>query len=164
MTQSVRPRANSPLARRGRGFTLVELMVGIALAVILLSLSVPSFTQTFARMRVEGSSHNLATDLQLARSEALQRRVAVNLVTAADGASYTVASTLTTFKTVALPSGVSFTGGVTVTFDPLRGLANAATLTSASSGTSAQLRISSDVMGRVQMCSPAGGFKGYVSC
>lgn len=85
------PRRRSGPAPRPitQGFTLVELMVAIALATILLSLSVPSFTQTLARLRVEGASQNLATDLQLARSEAVQRRAAVNLVTAADGASYT---------------------------------------------------------------------------
>lgn len=63
-----------------------------------------------------------------------------------------------------LASGVSFTGNVTIAFDPLRGLANAATLTGASTGTPAQIRIATDVMGRVQMCSPGGGFKGYTAC
>lgn len=158
-----RPRRRAP-EFRVQGFTLVELMVAIALATILLSLSVPSFTQTLARLRVEGASQNLATDLQLARSEAVQRRAAVNLTTAADGMTYTLTSGAVTIKTVALASGVSFTGNVTITFDPLRGLANAATLTSASTGTSAQIRIVTDVMGRVQMCSPGGGFKGYPTC
>lgn len=168
MTQATQPlrirRFQASQRSRVRGFTLVELMVAIALATILLSLSVPSFTQTLARLRVEGASHNLATDLQFARAEAVQRRAAVNLVTAANGASYTLTSGASTLKTVTLASGVSFTGNVTISFDPLRGLANAATLTSASTGTSAQLRIATDVMGRVQMCSPGGAFKGYTPC
>lgn len=107
--------------------------MAIALATILLSLSVPSFTQTLARLRVEG-------------------------------ASCTLTSGANTIKTVTLASGVSFAGNVTIAFDPLRGLANTATLTSASSGTPAQIRIATGVMGRVQMCSPGGGFKGYTAC
>ena len=53
---------------------------------------------------------------------------------------------------------------VTVTFEALRGLANAAVLNTSVSGTSAQLRVTSDAMGRVQMCSPSGALKGYTAC
>jgi prepilin-type N-terminal cleavage/methylation domain-containing protein len=147
-----------------RGFTLVEMMVAIALAVVLLSLSVPSFTGMLARMRIEGASHNLATDLQLARTEAVQRRAAVTLATLGDGSGYTITSGSTTLKSVTFASGVSFTGGVGISFDPLRALANAATLTGGSAGTASRLRVSTDVMGRVQLCSPDASFKGYAPC
>jgi len=147
-----------------RGFTLVEMMVVVAMAAILLAVAVPSFAEMVARMRLEGMVHNLATDLQLARAEAIQRRAVVNLVTTADGSGYSLTSGGTTIKTITFAAGVAFTGGVTVSFDPLRGLANAATLTSTSTITTAQLRVTSDVMGRVQMCSPSGGFKGYSTC
>ena len=149
---------------RRDGFTLVEMMVVVALAAIMLVVAVPSFSQMVARMRIEGASHNLATDLQLARSEAVQRRAAVSLATASDGTSYSLTSGGTTLKTVVLTSGISFSGNTTITFDPLRGMANAATLTGTASGTSSQLRVSSDAMGRVQMCSPDGSFKGYPTC
>lgn len=150
---------------RQRGVTLVEIAVAVALVVILLAVAVPSLTTVAARMRLEGATHGLSADLQLARAEAVQRRAAVNLTTQADGTVYTLTSGATTIKTVALPGGVTFTGGVTVTFEPLRGLANAATLTgsSASAGVG-QLRLTSDAMGRVQMCSPSGQFKGYAAC
>lgn len=149
---------------RAHGFTLVDLMVVIALATILLGIAVPSFVQMLARMRIEGASQNLATDLQLARTEAVQRRATVSLATLADGSGYAITSGAATIKTVAFTGGVGFTGSVTVTFEPLRGLANAATLTGTSPRTDAQLRINSDVMGRVQMCSPGGSFRGYPSC
>jgi len=150
--------------QRSRGFTLVELMVGVALAAILLAVAAPSFMEVTARMRVEGVAHNLATDLQLARTEAVQRRAAVNLVTAANGASYTLTTGGNTLKTVTLSGGATMSGGVTVTFEALRGLANAAVLNTSVSGTSAQLRVTSDAMGRVQMCSPSGALKGYTAC
>lgn len=161
------PTPTRPAGRRharARGFTLVELMVVIALATILLGIAVPSFVQMLARMRIEGASQNLATDLQLARTEAVQRRATVSLATLADGSGYGITSGATTIKTVTFSGGVSFTGNVTITFEPLRGLATAATLTGTSPRTDAQLRINSDVMGRVQMCSPSGSFKGYTAC
>jgi type IV fimbrial biogenesis protein FimT len=148
-----------PFARSSpfdQGFTLIELMVTIALAAILLSVAVPSFSQLVAKMRVEGLANNLATDLQLARSEALQRRANVSLSTLGDGTGYTITTGTTTIKSVSFISGLTFTGGVTVT--------NAANLTSTSSYTSAQLRITTDALGRVQMCSPDRIFKGYAIC
>ena len=160
--------AQAPVARKRRpthrGFTLVELMVGVALAAILLAVAAPSFREVTARMRVEGVAHNLATDLQLARTEAIQRRATVNLVTAADGASYSLTTGGNTIKTVPLSGGASLSASVTISFEALRGLANAAVLNTSVSGTSAQLRVSSDVMGRVQMCSPSGALKGYTAC
>lgn len=147
-----------------RGFTLVELAVAVAIAVILLSVAAPSFSLALARLRVEGASQNLATDLQLARQEAVQRRANVSLTTAADGGSYTLTSGTVTIKTVTLSSGVAFTPDVVVTFEPLRGLANAAEIVGTASGTSSRLRLNTDVMGRVQICSPGGSFKAYTSC
>jgi type IV fimbrial biogenesis protein FimT len=163
LQQPACPRA-AALARRQRGFTLVELMVVVALTAILLAVAVPSFSQLVAKMRIEGATNNLSTDLQLARTEAVQRRANVSLTTNADGSSYSITSGAITIKTVTFSGGLTFTGGVTITFEPLRGLANAATLTSSGPAGVGLLRISSDVMGRVQMCSPDGQFKGYGTC
>ncbi|MFO1329694.1 MAG: GspH/FimT family pseudopilin [Rubrivivax sp.] len=153
-----------PRRRSRRGFTLVELLVAVSLATVLMALAAPSFRELTARMRVEGVAHNLATDLQLARTEAVQRRAAVNLVTAADGASYSLTTGGNTIKSVPLGGGATLTASITISFEALRGLANAAVLDTSVSGTSAQLRVSSDVMGRVQMCSPSGVLKGYATC
>lgn len=153
-----------PAQNAARGFTLVEMMVAVALAVILLSLSVPSFTGMVARMRIEGAANNLTTDLQLARTEAVQRRATVTLATLGNGSGYTITSGADTIKAVDFAAGVTFSGGVTISFDPLRALANAATLTGSSAGTASQLRVSTDVMGRVQLCAPDASFKGYTPC
>jgi type IV fimbrial biogenesis protein FimT len=55
------------------GFTLVELMVGIAVLAILSGIAVPSFREFTANQRLRGASFDLRTDLTLARSEALKR-------------------------------------------------------------------------------------------
>jgi len=147
-----------------RGFTLVELMVVIALVAVLLGITAPPFVQMLAKMRLEGASHNLATDLQFARTEAVQRRAAVSLATSPDGSSYGITSGAQTIKTVSFPAGISFTGNVTITVEPLRGLANAAEVTGSSSSIDGQLRVVTDLMGRVRMCSPGAGIKGYPAC
>ena len=65
----------SPLAlsaNRQCGFTLVELMVTIALVAILTSLAVPSFGEMFRQWRRDSATRELLTSLQLARAEAIK--------------------------------------------------------------------------------------------
>lgn len=57
-----------------RGFTLVELLVVVALGALLVSLAIPSFGGLIARKRLDGVIAELGTDLQYARSEAVQRQ------------------------------------------------------------------------------------------
>lgn len=59
--------------RRLRGFTLVELMIGIAVAAILLIVAVPGFTATINRNRLATAGNELLASLQLARMEAVRR-------------------------------------------------------------------------------------------
>lgn len=150
--------------RLQRGLTLIELMVVVAVLAILAFVTVPSFQDLLARLRVEGIGNELATDLQYARSEALRRNTAVTLATAANGASYTIGFGANVLKTVALPAGSSLSAGTAVAFEPLRGLAQTATLTVATKGTAATLSVNSDPMGRVTLCSTGAKFKGYPAC
>ncbi|MBI3157081.1 MAG: GspH/FimT family pseudopilin [Burkholderiales bacterium] len=150
--------------RPPRGLTLIELMVVMAVLAILALVTVPSFRDLLARLRVEGIGNELATDLQYARSEALRRNTAVALATNAGGTSYTIAFGANVLKTVTLPAGSSISAGTTVSFEPLRGLAQTATLTVAANGTATTLSVNSDPMGRVTLCSTGGKFKGYPTC
>jgi type IV fimbrial biogenesis protein FimT len=60
------------LMRRTAGFTIIELMIGIALLGILLVLALPAFTQMLHNMKLRGTAEALAHGLQSARAEALR--------------------------------------------------------------------------------------------
>jgi type IV fimbrial biogenesis protein FimT len=56
-----------------RGFTLVELMVAVAIAAILLTLAVPSFTRLTASNALTTASNDIVLALSLAKMEAVKR-------------------------------------------------------------------------------------------
>ena len=60
-------------ANRSHGFTIIELMIGIALTAILLGLAAPPFSQMIANGKVRASAEAMATAVQLARAEAIKR-------------------------------------------------------------------------------------------
>ncbi|GIZ53869.1 GspH/FimT family pseudopilin [Noviherbaspirillum aridicola] len=65
--------------RRLAGFTLVELMVALAVAAILAGLAAPSFSEMIANQRAKSVATDLYIALTKARSEALKRNVSVSL-------------------------------------------------------------------------------------
>ncbi|MGH8147086.1 MAG: GspH/FimT family pseudopilin [Rhodanobacteraceae bacterium] len=68
------------------GFTLVELMVTLAVAAILLMIAVPSFQHIIASTNLAGVNNDLTGDLQYARTEAVSRQV--NVAVAASAGSW----------------------------------------------------------------------------
>lgn len=56
-----------------RGVTLIELMIGIAIAAILVSVGVPSFKQLMINNEITQTRDNLYTTVISARSEAIRR-------------------------------------------------------------------------------------------
>lgn len=62
-----------------RGFTLIELMVTVAVASILLALAVPGYRELIQSNRMSTQANLLLSDLNAARSEAVKRRIPVTL-------------------------------------------------------------------------------------
>lgn len=67
-----------------RGFTLIELMVTIAILAVLLGVGVPSFRSMIESSRLSAVSNDLLTGLQFARSEAIKRGILVVLCSTND--------------------------------------------------------------------------------
>ena len=71
---------------RQTGFTLLELMVVVAIAGIMMAIGVPSFQNITTTNRIAANTNELITALNLARSEAVKRSAAVSVCKSADGA------------------------------------------------------------------------------
>lgn len=62
---------------RCRGFTLIEMLIGIALVAIVLAVGVPSMQRFIVNNRLKAVNAQLVTDLQFARAEAAARNMPV---------------------------------------------------------------------------------------
>lgn len=60
------------------GFTLIEMIVTVAILSILLAIAAPSFQTLLANMRLRSTAESLMAGLQLARTEALRRNTSVS--------------------------------------------------------------------------------------
>ncbi|HEX5515242.1 MAG TPA: GspH/FimT family pseudopilin, partial [Gammaproteobacteria bacterium] len=69
-----------------RGFTVVELMIAVAIFAIIVSIGVPSFQSLVANNRLTSVTNQLVGDLHYARSEALKLRQDVTLCRSASPA------------------------------------------------------------------------------
>ena len=67
-----------------RGFTLVELLVVMAISAILIAAAVPSFQSLIASSRASSASGSLLSNLEYARSEAIRRNQNVTVCRTAD--------------------------------------------------------------------------------
>jgi type IV fimbrial biogenesis protein FimT len=123
MRQLKLPGAATPSASRGPragGFTLVELMVGLAIAAILAVAAAPAFGEYIANARLRENGNALYLQTMLAQSEAIKRNTVVRV--AVDDSEIVVTDrndpdAPVVLKTVALTHGIGIDGaGVAVDF------------------------------------------------
>lgn len=70
---------------RERGFTLVELMITLAVMAILLTVGIPSFQSIFQSNRLATQANEMIGSINLARSEAIKRGANVTITPNAGG-------------------------------------------------------------------------------
>ncbi|MGH8807889.1 MAG: GspH/FimT family pseudopilin [Noviherbaspirillum sp.] len=166
-------------ATGARGFTLVELMIGVAVVGILLALAAPSYSTWIQNSRIRNTAESILNGLQLARAEAVSRNAQVDFALVG-GSGWRVGCPVVTAlcpETIqSRPAGegsssavtVATVGGPTIRFnnfgrrvlpDPAGGVAVAAinvdiTPSVMPAAQTRDLRITIDVGGNVRMCDP----------
>ena len=101
--------------RKPRGFTLIELMVVVALAAILAAMAAPSFKSFVSGQRVKTATSDFAMAAILPRSEAIKRNADVTITSVTAGATgwkdgWTVAVGGTPLSQQQAYTGVTFSG------------------------------------------------------
>ena len=127
--------------QKARGFTLIELMVTLAVLAIALSVGVPTYQTITARSGLSAASNDLLAALAMTRSEALKRDAIVSLQAVSAeptdtlGAGYCIVvgnpgncsgTLVRRFASLNSAINVVISGGVSsISFDGLGGLTNA---------------------------------------
>lgn len=179
------------------GFTLVELLVTLAVLAILVTTAVPALTDLLDSQRLRATAQRIAADLRLARAEAIKRHADIPIgVTFAPGRDwcYGISQQLPCdcrerdwrsndaclldlaherqLHTAADDTRAQvevldarFSDAQTTRFDPLRGTAQAGTV-SLRSARGKRLDVRVSTLGRVRICAPAEatGPAGYAPC
>lgn len=93
-----------------RGFTLIELIITIALVAVILGLGVPSLTGMLRDNAIVAITNELVADLQFARSEAIKRNQPVSICRANTAQTACVADALWENGWLVFPESVTVNG------------------------------------------------------
>lgn len=90
---------------RNKGFTLYELMITLAVGAVIVSFGVPGFSSMVQNNRAVTHSNDLITALNLGRSEATRRGVAIQVCSSTNGATCSGSTDWSTGWIVRRPGG-----------------------------------------------------------
>jgi prepilin-type N-terminal cleavage/methylation domain-containing protein len=179
-----------PRTRAPKGFTLIEVMVAIAILAILLTLAAPSFNSLTDKYRVKRAADSVSAFLINAKSEAIKRNTTVSAVFQTAGGGATWCAGMTTAASCdcmvdnecqidgadRLVRGSDYRGivlenpadGTAFSFSPQRGTTSTiANRVQVRSVDGLQVRVVvKNTTGRIRLCSPSGSGNvgGYPVC
>jgi type IV fimbrial biogenesis protein FimT len=109
-------------AAAGAGFTVLELMVAIAIVAIMLTLGVPALRDLLVSQKVRQAANDLYSDMTYARSEAIKRNQQVQVIRQSSDwtGGWTVQFTGSTLRSQTGVANLSYSGSAdsTVTYNP----------------------------------------------
>lgn len=167
--------ADRPLPRQA-GLTLIEMMIGLAICAVLMSLAVPSLSAHLQRHRLKAAAQGLELDLREARYESAQRGAPLSLVFS-PGADWCYAITTSAdcncreqqacrIKAVRATDlrGVQLLEPRGTRFDPATGHAEQAGTLAVWQAGGQQVRVSVSMLGRPQVCTLDGSLPPIPGC
>ena len=102
---------NTRIPRSMGGFTLLEIMITLAIAAILLAAAAPSFTNMIRSNKITTYANDFGTTVNLARSEAIKRGGTVTISSTSGNTDWSQGWTLTVDSTgELLRTNAAFTG------------------------------------------------------
>ena len=135
--------------RQTKGFTMIELIVTLAVLAILVAIAIPSYNSLMPRYRLNGAARQVATDLMKARMQAV--KLSTNVTVTFTTTSYTISggSYSETFNILSQYPSVSLSSsGGALIFHPRGTAENTVTVTVFNSSDSKQIQI--NIAGRVK--------------
>lgn len=85
----IKIRLNGNRASKNHGFTLVELVISIAVIGILAAIAAPNFQDALLSSRLRANANKLLSSIYLARGEAIKRNTVITLCASSNGTSCT---------------------------------------------------------------------------
>lgn len=159
-----------------RGFTLVELMIGLAIAAVVAVIALPTFAGVSERARLRHAAHTLASDLGEARFESARAGRPLHVPIDASPAAWCWSVATTPGCDCQGPAscqlkasrardhaGIELIDPQATTFDP-DGQARQPGGATFRSSRGERLRVSVSLLGRASVCSPDHAVPGYPAC
>jgi len=174
-------------SRTQRGITLIEAAIVLAVTAIVAGSAAPSLQRLIDGRRLEGAATQLATDIQLIRTEAVARNEALRLSfhAATDGSCYVIhtgaandcscaasgpaqcSGSAREIKTVIVAAAdhvVLQANVASLLFDPLHGTSSPTGTLRVIGSNNRAIHHVVNIMGRVRSCSPQAAVPGYRAC
>lgn len=140
------------ICRASCGFSVLELIVALALAGILAAIALPGWSRLLPSYQLDGSARQVQSELHAIKMRAVSQNTSFQLAYLADSSQYMIQSDGKVLATKPLPQGIVITKAGSVLFSP-RGtaVANRVRLRN-STGLCKQVVVSAT--GRIRVCRP----------